>query len=254
MIIDAHLHADARPVENFKEMKIAGIDAIVTCAYDALAMKHSIVTLEHFDKIVYDEPKRVEKENIKLYCAVGIHPRAIPKDYENVLEKIPEYLEEPNVLAIGEIGLDSITDMQEEVFVKQLQYADENNINVIVHTPRTNKKEVCQRSIELIDENIKPQLVQLDHIDYSIVDIAIDKGYTLGITVQPLKMSTPDTVKMLDEYGFEQFVLDSDISPAPSNHLSLPETKHELEITGHSRKDIEKVTYKNVAKFHNLKL
>ena len=94
----------------------------------------------------------------------------------------------------------------------------------------------------------------LSDIDYSIVDIAIDKGYTLGITVQPLKMSTPDTVKMLDEYGFEQFVLDSDISPAPSNHLSLPETKHELEITGHSRKDIEKVTYKNVAKFHNLKL
>jgi hypothetical protein len=57
----------------------------------------------------------------------------------------------------------------------------------------------------------------------------IDKGYTLGITVQPLKMSTMDTVKMLNEYGFDKFVLDSDISYAPSNPLSLPETRHELE-------------------------
>ena len=39
MIIDAHLHADARPVENFKDMNIAGVEAIVTCAYDSLAMK-----------------------------------------------------------------------------------------------------------------------------------------------------------------------------------------------------------------------
>lgn len=254
MIIDAHLHADARPVENFKDMNIAGVEAIVTCAYDSLAMKQSNVCFEHFDKIVFDEAKRVEPHNIKLYSAVGIHPRAIPQDYMNVLKHLEDYLKYEHVIAIGEIGLETISDLEQEVFIKQLKYADENNYRVIVHTPRTNKAEVTETISKLLDENIKPELVQLDHIDFSIIDLVIDKGYNLGITVQPLKMSVNDTVKMLDEYGFEKFVLDSDMSPAPSNHMSLPETKHELTVEGYKKSDIDKVMFKNVSKFHKLKL
>lgn len=251
-MIDAHLHADCRPYENFKEMNMAGIDAVVSLAHDPLEMSQSIVSIEHLNRIVYSEYKRVEQANIKYYCGVGIHPRAIPKDYEVVLEKLPEYMKEDHVLAVGEIGLETTSQLEQDVFVDQLKYADENNYNVIVHTPRTNKAEVAKTTIRLLEDNIKPELVQLDHIDFSIVDMAIDKGFTLGITVQPLKMSPADTVKMLDEYGFDQFVLDSDISSAPSNHLSIAETRHELIKNGISQKKIDKVTYKNVANFHNL--
>lgn len=254
MIIDAHLHADCRPVEDFKNMRIAGVNAIVSCAYDPLDMNKSNVSFEHFNRIVYRESKRVTNEGIKLYCAVGVHPRAIPSDYEKVIEKLPEYMEKDNVIAVGEIGLESLDETQQEVFVNQLKLADENGYNVIVHTPRTNKAEVTGKIVELLDENIRPELVQLDHIDFSIVDGVVDKKYTLGITVQPLKMSTEDTVKMLDEYGYDKFVLDSDISYAPSNPMSLPETKHELEKMGVNKNSIDKVMFKNVLRFHNLKL
>lgn len=250
MIIDAHLHADTRPVENFKDMKIAGISSIITLAHDPLEMKKSNVTLEHFNRIVYQEPKRITKEGINVYCAVGIHPRAIPEDYENVLEKLPEYMKLDNTIAVGEIGLETTASLEQEVFIKQLQYADENNYNVIVHTPRSNKKEVSKTTIKLLDEYINPKLVQLDHIDFSIIDMVIDKEYTLGITVQPLKMSPESTFKMLEEYSYEKFVLDSDISSAPSNHMSLPETKYLLEMNSVSKKNIDKVAYKNVERFY----
>ncbi|PAV07077.1 TatD family hydrolase [Methanosphaera cuniculi] len=252
MIFDAHMHADTRPIENFMEMNMAGVEAILTCAYDPLRMKKSNVTLEHFDRIVYDEPKRIEKHNIKVYAAVGVHPRAIPDDYENVIEKLPKYMNEEHVIAVGEIGLDEITPKQEEVFIKQLQYADENNYNVIIHTPRKNKAKVTQRTITLLDENINPQNVQLDHVDNSIIDMLIDKDYTLGITVQPLKMSPTETVEMLDKYGFDKFVLDTDISYAPSNHMALAEVKHKLIQDGYKKSDIKKVMSNNVMKFHNL--
>lgn len=250
MIIDAHLHADTRPVENFKDMKIAGISSIITLAHDPLEMKKSNVTLEHFNRIVYQEPKRITNEGINVYCAVGIHPRAIPEDYENVLEKLPEYMALDNTIAVGEIGLETTASLEQEVFIKQLKYADENNYNIIVHTPRSNKKEVSKTTIKLLDEYINPKLVQLDHIDFSIIDMVIDKEYTLGITVQPLKMSPESTFEMLEEYGYEKFVLDSDISSAPSNHMSLPETKHLLEKNSVSKENIDKVTYKNVEKFY----
>lgn len=254
MIIDAHLHADCRPVEDFEKMNIGGVKAIVSCAYDPLEMNKSNVSFEHFNRIVNREPKRVENEGIKFYCAVGVHPRAIPSDYEKVIEKIPEYMEKDNVVAVGEIGLESLDDMEEKVFVEQLKLADENGYNVIVHTPRTNKVEVTGKTVELLDEYIDPKLVQLDHIDFSIVESVIDKKYVLGITVQPLKMSTVDTVKMLEEYSYDRFVLDSDISYAPSNPMSLPETKHELERIGVNKNSIDKVMFENVSKFHNLKL
>ena len=254
MKIDAHLHADCRPVEDFKNMKIAGVNAIVSCAYDPLEMKKSNVSFEHFDKIINREAKRVENEGIKLYCAVGVHPRAIPTDFDKVIEKLPEYLEKKNVIAIGEIGLETADDLEQKVFVEQLKIADENNYKIIVHTPRTNKVEITEKIVKLLDEHINPRLVQLDHVDFSIVDSIIDKEYNLGITIQPLKMSTEETIQMLEKYGYDKFVLDSDISYAPSNPLSLPETKHELEKMGVNKNSINKVMFENVLKFYNIKL
>lgn len=254
MIIDAHLHADCRPVEDFKNMKIAGVNAIVSCAYDPLEMKKSNVSFEHFDRIINREAKRVENEGIKFYCAVGVHPRAIPTDFEKVLEKLPEYLEKKNVIAIGEIGLETADDLEQKVFVEQLKIADENNYKIIVHTPRTNKVEITEKIVKLLDEHINPRLVQLDHVDFSIVDSIIDKEYSLGITIQPLKMSTEETIQMLEKYGYDKFILDSDISYAPSNPLSLPETKHELEKRGVNKNSINKVMFENVLKFYNIKL
>lgn len=254
MIIDAHLHADCRPVEDFTNMNMAGVKAIVSCAYDPLEMKKSNVSFEHFDRIVFREEKRVQNEGIKYYCAVGVHPRAIPVDYKLVIEKLPEYLEKDNVIAIGEIGLEKADDIEQEVFIEQLKFADEYNQRVIVHTPRNNKKEVTDIITGLLDEHINPKLVQLDHVDFSIVDSLIDKEYSLGITVQPLKMSVKDTVKMLENYGFDRFILDSDISYAPSNPMSLPETKHELEKNSVNSSNIDKVMFKNVSKFYKLKL
>ena len=254
MIIDAHVHADCRPIEDFRDIKIGGVNAIITCAHDPLEMKQSNVNIEHLNRLVYNEPKRVAKHGVKTYVAVGIHPRAIPSDYNKVIEKLPDYLKKKHVIAVGEIGINAIRDIEKEVFIKQLHFADENNYNVIVHTPRTDKKKVTKTTIELLDENINPKLVQLDHVDYSIVDMVIDKDYTLGITVQPEKMSVSQTVNMLDKYGFDKFVLDSDMSSATSIPMSLPETKHELEIRGYKNSDINKVLCENVLNFHNIKL
>ena len=254
MIIDAHMHSDSRPVEDFRDISMAGTKAVVSCAYDPLEMKQSNVSLEHFDRIVYREKKRVEQQNVKLFAAVGVHPRAIPADYEKVLEEIPNYMAYEHVIAIGEIGLENIEEKQEEVFIKQLRMADENHYKVIVHTPRTDKRRVTSRITELLDENINPKLVQLDHVDFSIVDDVIDKEYTLAITIQPLKMSVEDTVEMLDKYGFDKFVLDSDMSYAPSNPLSIAQVKHELTINSYKNEDINKVMYENFLKFHNITL
>ena len=75
----------------------------------------------------------------------------------------------------------------------------------------------------------------------------------LGLTVQPQKMDKEDAIAILDEYGFDRFLLNSDISNKPSDPLSVPKTVRELEKQKKKKKDIEKISHKNAQNFFNLK-
>ena len=39
-MIDAHIHADTRPYEDFEIMAIAGVEKAVTCAHDPMKMSY----------------------------------------------------------------------------------------------------------------------------------------------------------------------------------------------------------------------
>ena len=66
-------------------------------------------------------------------------------------------------------------------------------------------------------------------------------------------MSVEDTIKVLDEYGFDKFIVDTDMSYAPSNPMNLARLKHELEINSYEKKNIDKVMYNNFMKFYDMK-
>jgi predicted metal-dependent TIM-barrel fold hydrolase len=251
-MIDSHVHADTRPYEDFEIMKIAGIKKAVTCAHDPLKMSTSDVIFDHWDRIVNNDFKRAASNGLKLYAALGIHPRSISVDFERALQKLPDYLKKDIVVAIGEIGLETASELEKEIFIRQLAVAESLNMKVVVHTPRSNKKEITKISISLIEENIDPEMVIIDHVDNSIIDEVIELGSMLGVTVQPLKMTPEEAVLLISEYGFDKFTLDSDISSSPSDPLSVPKTVHKLRLAGFEEKDIDRVSNKNAAIFFGI--
>ena len=74
----------------------------------------------------------------------------------------------------------------------------------------------------------------------------------LGLTVQPQKMEKEEAIAILDEYGFDKFLLNSDISNKPSDPLSVPKTIRELHRLGYDKGDIEKISHKNAQEFFNI--
>ena len=80
-MIDAHIHADTRPYEDFEIMAIAGVEKAVTCAHDPMRMSSSDVVLDHIHRIMENDTNRAAKNGLKLYSAIGIHPRSISDDY-----------------------------------------------------------------------------------------------------------------------------------------------------------------------------
>ena len=251
-MIDAHIHADTRPYEDFETMAVAGVESAITCAHDPLKMSTSAVVLDHIHRLMNNDVKRAAENGLKLYLALGIHPRSITSDFEVILDKLPSLLEHEDVVAIGEIGLETTSSAEKDVFKRQLQLAQELEMKVIVHTPRRNKREVTQITSSIIHENINPALVLVDHVNNSIIDLMIDFEGMLGITVQPQKMSPQDAVSLLDEYGFEKFLLDSDMSSSPSNPLSVPITVHQMKLAGFEDVDIKKVSKNNASNFYGI--
>ena len=125
-------------------------------------------------------------------------------------------------------------------------------MKVVVHTPRRNKKEITRITTSIIEENIDPEMVIVDHVDKNIIDDIIELGSKLGITVQPLKMTPEDAVSLLSEYGFQKFTLDSDMSSSPSDPLSVPKTVHKMRLEGFEEKFIAKVSNENASEFFEI--
>ena len=73
-----------------------------------------------------------------LFATVGIHPNDAAKSNLNTFEKLRELLRHPKVKAVGEIGLDYYWDVpkevQQPVFVRQLELAAEAEMPVVIHT------------------------------------------------------------------------------------------------------------------------
>jgi len=251
-MIDSHIHADTRPYEDFEIMKIAEIKKAVTCAHDPLKMSTSQVVFDHWDRILSNDVKRAASNGLKIYTALGIHPRSISADYERVLEKLQDYLKNDIVVAVGEIGLETASKLEKEIFKRQLKLAESLEMKVIVHTPRRNKKEVTGVITSIIEENIDPERAIIDHVNKSIVDDVIELGSMPGITVQPLKMTPEEAISLVSEYGFEKFMLNSDMSSSPSDPLSVPKTVHKMRLAGFEENDIDKVSNENAAIFFGI--
>jgi TatD DNase family protein len=72
-------------------------------------------------------------------ATVGVHPHDASKVTEDVYMRLGELLKHPKVVGYGEIGLDyfhnfSPREVQQEVFVRQMEIAREAKLPIVIHT------------------------------------------------------------------------------------------------------------------------
>ena len=133
-----------------------------------------------------------------------------------------------------------------------MDIADETKSKVIIHTPRKNKKEVIAEILKILPQHLDEKQAVIDHINPKVIKDVINTDCMLGLTVQPQKMDKTEAISILDEYGFDKFLLNSDISNKPSDPLSVPKTIRELQKKGYEKKEITKISHKNAENFFNL--
>ena len=198
------------------------------------------------------DTQRAKERGLDLKVALGIHPTNSNINPESIFKQLYSWIDKNQIIAIGEIGLEDLTESEINIFKKQLDIASETDSKVIIHTPRKNKQEVLKVILDILPQHLDENQAVIDHINPNVIEDAIDTDCMLGLTVQPQKMNKFEAVSILDEYGFDRFLLNSDISNKPSDPLSVAKTVRELKKQGYGENEIEKVASKNAIEFFNL--
>ena len=137
------------------------------------------------------------------FFMTGIHPRSIPKDL--VVEKIPQlllgFLDHPLCLGMGEIGLESGSGREVDIFTAQLELASALKnpfLRIGVHTPRKNKTPITLQTLSILDRypDLSARLV-VDHCDPEILPFVLERGLVAGVTLSPAKTSLAALIGML---------------------------------------------------------
>src|SRR5437588_6638227 len=136
--IDPHIHMISRVTDDYQRMAQCGCVAVSEPAFWAGFDRGCAEGFrDYFRHLVEVEPKRAAKFGIKHFCWLCINSKEAEdvKLAEEVIALVPKFLNRPNVLGIGEIGLNKNSKNELRVFEMQVDLAAKHNQLVLVHTP-----------------------------------------------------------------------------------------------------------------------
>ena len=256
MIFDTHCHLNHDDLyENRDEIianaEKAGVKKFLVIGYDKATSLRAIEIAHEYDC---------------CYAAIGIHPTEIfdleEKDYLEVMSRV----EDPKVVAIGEIGLDYhwIKDpvqreLEKEWFIKQIDFANEHHLPICIHNRDSN--EDC---LAILKEHT-PKYGAVMHCYSGSVEMMEELLKIPGLYISlggPVTFTNAKTPKAVaEEAPLDRLLVETDspyLTPHPHRgeknepkHICLV-SEEIANLKNMSRKHLEDVIYKNSLKVFNI--
>ncbi len=253
-ILDPHIHMTSRTTDDYERMAAAGVRAVVEPAFWLGQPRTNPGSFaDYFDSLVGWEPFRAAQFGIRHHATIALNPKeANDPRCRAVLDLIPRYLDKDPVVAVGEIGYDSMTPEEDEAFTGQLAMAVEYGLPALVHTPHRDKAHGVKRTLDVVRESgIDPGRVVVDHLNEVTVAAVHDSGCWMGFSIYPdTKMSPPRMVEILREHGLERVLVNSAADWGRSDPLLTVRTGEAMLAAGFSDDDVDRVLWRNPVAFY----
>ena len=255
MFIDTHCHLDFEIYNDDRETVVQRsiknkIEAIITIGTNEQTSLKSIELAEKFATV---------------FAAVGIHPNDAANINKKSVQNIIEMSSNPNVVAIGEIGLDYYRDytpaeIQKELFKTQLKIARDKALPVIIHN-RQAHSDVYDILVEEKSTDLKGVLHSFDG-DMHFLDSVLAFNFYVSFTgVVTFKNANYDD--LIKHIPLENLLLETDspfLTPVPfrgkRNEPSYVTYIAEkiANIKDISIEELAKITTENARQLFNLKI
>jgi predicted metal-dependent TIM-barrel fold hydrolase len=255
--VDPHIHMSSRTTDDYVAMAQAGISVIIEPAFWLGQPRTSVGTfIDYYSSLLGWERFRASQYGIRHFCAIGLNSKeANNKELaEEVIAILPQFLIKEGVVAVGEIGFDEQTQLEERFLQEQLVLAKEFDLPIMIHTPHRDKLRGTLRTMDLMKEyDIDVNKVVIDHNNEQTVKAVLDRGYWAAFTIYPeTKMDSERMARVVMEYGADRIIIDSSADWGYSDPLAVPKTAALMQKMGISQKDIHLSCCKNALTAYRL--
>jgi len=122
-IFDPHIHMTSRTTDDYEAMYAVGVRALVEPSFWLGQPRTSVESFtDYFDALLGWEPFRAAQFGIQHRCTIALNPKeANDPRCTGVLDLLPRYLAKDGVVAVGEIGYDSMTPEEDTALARQLE-------------------------------------------------------------------------------------------------------------------------------------
>ena len=229
MFIDPHAHMISRTTDDYQAMAKSGVVAVIEPAFWIGQPRTHVATyIDYLSAILGFERFRAGQFGIRHYCTIGLNSKEANNEElaEAVMEILPRFALKEGVVAIGEIGYDEQTELEDRYFRQQLELAKELDLPVMIHTPHRDKKRGTSRSMDVCEEHgMDPGKIIVDHNNEETVREVLDRGYWAAFSIYPsTKMGNERMVDILSEYGAQKIMVDSACDWGISEPLGVAKT------------------------------
>jgi len=219
----------SRTTDDYEAMAASGVVAVIEPAFWLGQPRTNVGSyLDYLSSLVGFERFRASQFGIRHYCTIGLNSKEANNEElaEGVMQLIPRFALKEGVVAIGEIGYDEQSALEDKYYRLQLELAKKLELPVMIHTPHRDKKRGTSRSMDVCDEHgLDPRMVVVDHNNEETVRETLDRGYWAAFSIYPsTKMGNSRMVEILRQYGGKQVIVDSACDWGISEPLGVAKT------------------------------
>ena len=200
MYFDTHCHLNSEQLyenrdEFIKHALDNQVEMMVVVGYDLESSKKAV---------------EIAKEHSFIYAAVGIGPNDCLNTTTQDLQIIDEYLNEPKVVALGEIGLDYYwddvpSDKQKEIFQQQVDLAKKHQKPIIIHC-----RDAYEDTYEVLKRNGHPGIMHCYSGSVEMAKRFIDLGFYISLA-GPVTFKNARVPKdVAEKIGLEHLLIETD--------------------------------------------
>ena len=205
-MIDTHCHLLKEYYNN--------IDEVVA------KMEDNKMIISGVDTISNKEVIELCSKYVNVFGTLGIHPEEIDKIDSSSLKFIEENINNPKIVAIGEIGLDYYwnsenKELQKDIFIKQIELARKYNKAIVVHS-----RDAIQDTYDILNEYANGLKIDI-HCFGSSYDMAlkfINIGCMLGVGGVITFKNNRKLVEVIEKIDLKYLLLETDspyLTPEP---------------------------------------
>jgi predicted metal-dependent TIM-barrel fold hydrolase len=253
---DPHIHMVSRTTDDYETLARMGCVGLSEPAFWAGFDRGSVESFrDYFRQLTGFERDRAAQFGIQHYTWLCINA----KEAENVelsrevIAMIPEFLDNPSVMGIGEIGLNKNTKNEATIFLEHMDLAVQHDQQILIHTPHlADKYQGTRMILDMLcdDSRIDRTRVLVDHVEEHTVRHVLDEGFWAGMTLYPVSKCTPErAVDIIEMYGAERLLVNSAGDWGPSKPTAVPDLIMAMRRRGHPESLIRKVVYDNPLEF-----